>query len=89
MAHVIQYWNNVPQADKQTKVMERRKSRGRFQSVRFSTVGNKGNVRALIYEFGRWFIPPPPMGATEAMSLDLPIDIQFCSSGNKESRPML
>ena len=48
-ARVIQYWNNVPQVDKQTNVMEQAAYQDRFQCVGFSMAGNEGNVRALIF----------------------------------------
>ena len=50
-AQVIQYWNNVPQVDKQANVMAQEDYRGCFQRVGFSVAGNKGNVRVLIYDF--------------------------------------
>ena len=48
---VIQYWNSIPQLDKQANVIAQEGYRHCFQRVGFSTAGNEGNVRALIFEF--------------------------------------
>jgi len=79
-APVIQYWNIVPQVD---KLVEQGVYRHCFQRAGFSRARNKGNVKALIYEFIEM---APPTAAMVATSLDLQIDIQFCSSGSKDLR---
>jgi hypothetical protein len=48
---VIQYWNAVPQFDKQSNVMTRTAYGDRFQAVGYSTAGNEGDVKALVNEF--------------------------------------
>jgi hypothetical protein len=48
---VIQYWNNVPQHDKQGLVMPQAAYGYLFQSVGHSVAGNEGDVKALVNEF--------------------------------------
>ena len=45
---VIQYWNAVPQHDKQENVITQGAYADHFQSVGFSQAGNEGNIKALI-----------------------------------------
>ena len=50
-AQVVQYWNAVPQVDKQANVMTRTAYGDRFQDVGYSRAGNEGDVKALISAF--------------------------------------
>jgi len=50
-ARVIQYWNSVPQLDKQTNVITIGEYTGRFNRVGFSRAGNEGDITAIILDF--------------------------------------
>jgi hypothetical protein len=50
-ARVIQYWNTVPQLDKQNNVMIGGEYGARFRAVGYSAAGNEGDVKALVNEF--------------------------------------
>ena len=50
-ARVIQYWNTVPQADRQSNVMTRVSYGDRFREVGHSVVANEGDVKSVVAEF--------------------------------------